>query len=185
VEELRQRTGQSDNPLLSLDFFLGRVRLVARNQPVLLLVRAQGRLEGVVYLYEKTICGLRTGYLRGFDHLTGESSVIAQEPVRASLLQVAVQQLFVQTWARVAWATVCQGAERSFTALEPTRPYLHVEASSLSREHRLKLGKTFDATLSRFGAHTRRNLRYYRRRAEKDLNASFHAELVRRKARKL
>jgi hypothetical protein len=177
VEELRQRTGQSDNPLLCLDFFLGRVRLFPRNQPVLLLVRSQGRLEGVVYLYEKTICGLRTGYLRGFDHLTGESSVIAQEQVRASLLQVAVQQLFVQTRARVAWATVCQGGERSFTAVKQVRPYLHVEASSLSREHRLKLGSTFDATLSRFGAHTRRNLRYYRRRAETDLNASFHPKL--------
>jgi Acetyltransferase (GNAT) domain len=177
VEELRQRTGQSDNPLLCLDFFLGRVQIFPRNQPVLLLVRSQGRLEGVVYLLEKTVCGVPTGYLRGFDHLTGESSVIAQEQVRASLLQIAVQQLFVQTRARVAWATVCQGATKSLTALEQVQPYLRVEASSLSREHRLKLGETFDATLSRFGPHTRRNLRYYRRRAEKDLNASFHAEL--------
>jgi hypothetical protein len=177
VEELRQRTGQSDNPLLCLDFFLGRVRLFPRNQPVLLLVRSEGRLEGAVYLLEKTVCGIPTGYLRGFDHLTGESSVIAQEQVRASLLQVAVQQLLVQTRARVAWATVCQGAEKSFTAQEKVRSYLRVEASSLSREHRLKLGETFDATLSHFGAHTRRNLRYYRRRAEKDLNASFHPAL--------
>jgi hypothetical protein len=177
VEELRQRTGQSDNPLLCLDFFLGRVRLFPRDRPVLLLVRSQGRLEGVVYLYEKMIFGIRTGYLRGFDHLTGESSVIAQEQLRASLLQVAVHQLFIQTRVRVAWATVCQGGEKSFTTLEQVRPYLRVEASSLSREHRLKLDKTFDATLSRFGAHTRRNLRYYRRRAEKDLNASFHPEL--------
>jgi hypothetical protein len=177
VEELRQSTGQRDNPLLCLDFFLGRVQLFPRNQPVLLLVRSQGRLEGVVYLLEKTVCGVPTGYLRGFDHLTGESSVIAQEQVRASLLQIAVQQLFVQTRARVAWATVCQGAAKSFTALEQVRPYLRVEASSLSREHRLKLGETFDATLSRFGAHTRRNLRYYRRRVAKDLNASFYSEL--------
>jgi hypothetical protein len=177
VEELRQRTGQSDNSLLCLDFFLGRAQLFPRNQPVLLLVRSQGCLEGAVYLLEKTVCGIPTGYLRGFDHLTGESSVIAHEQVRASLLQVAVQQLFVQTRARVAWATVCQGAETSFTALEQVRPYLRVEASSLSREHRLKLGETFDRTLSRFGAHTRRNLRYYRRRTEKDLNASFHPEL--------
>jgi hypothetical protein len=177
VEELRQRTGQSDNPLLCLDFFLGRVQLFPRNQPVLLLIRSKERLEGAVYLLEKTVCGIPTGYLRGFDHLTGESSVTAHEQVRASLLQIAIQQLFVQTGARVAWATVCQGAEKSFTALEQVRPYLRVEASSLSREHRLKLSETFDATLGRFGAHTRRNLRYYRRRAEKDLNASFHSEL--------
>jgi hypothetical protein len=76
----------------------------------------------------------------------------------------------------------CQGAEKSYTALEPVRPYLHVEASSLSREHRLKLDETFDATLSRFGAHTRRNLRYYRRRVEKELNASFHPELGQEKS---
>jgi hypothetical protein len=32
--------------------------------------------------------------------------------------------------------------------------------------------------LSRFGAHTRRNLRYYRRRAEKEINAVFQPELT-------
>jgi hypothetical protein len=179
VEQLRQYTGQSDNPLLCLDFFLGRVRLFPHNQPVLLLARSKERLEGVVYFMEKTVCGIPIGYLRGFDHLTGESSVIAREQVRASLLQIAIQQLFVQTRVRVAWATVCQGAEKSFTALQQVRPFLRVETSSVSREHRLKLAETFDATLSHFGTHTRRNLRYYRRRAEKDLNASFHAGLGR------
>jgi hypothetical protein len=93
VEELRQRTGQSNNPLLCMDFFLGRVRLFPHNQPVLLLVRSKERLKGVVCLFEKTVGGIPTGYLRGFDVLTGESSVIFQEQVRASLLQIAIQQL--------------------------------------------------------------------------------------------
>jgi hypothetical protein len=93
VGELRQRTGQGNNPLLCMDFFLGRVRLFPHNQPVLLLVRSKERLKGVVCLFEKTVGGIPTGYLRGFDHLTGESSVIAQEQVRASLLQIAIQQL--------------------------------------------------------------------------------------------
>jgi hypothetical protein len=177
IAELRERTGQTDNPLLSLDFFLGRVSLFPGNQPVVLLVRSAERLEGTVYLYEKTFCGIPTGYLRAFDHFTGESSVIAPEQTRASLLQVAIYRLFLTTNARVAWATVCQGANPLEANLQQfSRP--RVEASSTFREHRLELASTFAATLGRFGSHTRRNLRYYRRRAEKEINAVFHPELT-------
>ena len=177
IAELRERTGQTDNPLLCLDFFLGRVSLFPGNQPVVLVVRSAERLEGAVYLYEKTFCGIPTGYLRAFDHFTGESSVIAPEPVRGLLLQVAIHQLFLQTNARVAWATVCHGANPMEGSLQEfSLP--RVEASSTFREHRLKLASTFAATLGRFGPHTRRNLRYYRRRAEKEINAAFHPELT-------
>jgi Acetyltransferase (GNAT) domain len=172
IEELRERTGQVSNPLLRLDFFLGRVRLFAGNQPVVLLVRSAEGLQGAVYLYEKTFCGIGTGYLRGFDHLTGESSVVAQSQARAWILQFAIEQLFLQTHTRVAWATVSQGLAE-FAAGSREEQDVRLEISSICREHRLKLSNTFDATLSRFGQHTRRNLRYYRRRAEKELKAVF------------
>ena len=178
IAELRERAGQDDNPLLRLNFFLGRVSLFPGNLPVVLLVRSAGCLEGAVYLYEKTLCGIPTGYLRGFDHLTGESSVIAPEEVRASILQVAIHQLFLKTGARVGWATVRQGAAES---IEGGQEALHgpgVRTRSIAREYRLKLHDTFAVTLSHFGSHTRRNLRYYRRRAEKELKASFHPELT-------
>jgi hypothetical protein len=175
ISQLRQSTGQGDNPLLDLDFFLGRVSLFPGNQPVVLLVRSAQSLEAAVLLYEKTLCGIPTGYFRGFDHLTGESSVIAPQPARPFLLQVAIHHLFLQSNARLAWATVCQRAGELSAAGQPG---LRIEAASLLREHRLKLGDTFATTLSRFGQHTRRNLRYYRRRAEKDLQASFNPELT-------
>jgi Acetyltransferase (GNAT) domain len=177
ITELRERAGQSDNPLLSVDFFLARVSLFPGNQPVVLLVRSAERLEGVVFLYEKTFCGVRTGYLRCFDHLTGESSVIAQERVRAMVLKVAIHQLFVQTSARVAWATLSQGAAKPGESIAPELYPQRVNAGSICREHRIKLSETFATTLSHFGPHTRRNLRYYRRRAEKELNASYDPEL--------
>ncbi len=177
ITELLDRTGQSDNPLLRLDFFLGRVALFPGNRPVALLVRSAFCLEGVVFLYEKTFCGIPTGYLRGFDHLTGESSVIAPEELRVSFLQWAVHHLFVKTSARVAWATVRIGVAEPIAIGEPLR-HPRVEAGSASREYRLKLGDTFEAMLSHFGSHTRRNLRYYRRRAEKELEASFHPQLT-------
>jgi hypothetical protein len=178
ISELRERTGQGDNPLLCPDFFLGRVSLFPANQPVVLLVRSAERLQGVVYLYEKTFCRLPTGYLRGFDHLTGESSVIAEEHLRAAILKIAMQQLFQRTNARVAWATVCQGAANPVASSLQKLHNLRVQVNSICREHRLKLSDTFDRTLSRFGPHTRRNLRYYRRRAEKELNALFRPELT-------
>jgi len=178
ITELLERTGQGDNPLLHLDFFLGRVSLFPGNQPVVLLVRSAACLEGAVFLYEKTFCGIPTGYLRGFDHLAGESSVIAQEEVRVSILQVAIHQLFVKTGVRVAWATVRQGAAKPIANSQQQLDHLCVESGSISREYRLKLSDTFAATLSHFGPHTRRNLRYYRRRSEKELKASFHPQLT-------
>jgi hypothetical protein len=179
IAELLRRTGQDENPLLCLEFFLGRVRLFPGNEPVVLLARAAGRLEGAVYLYEKLFGAMRTGYLRGFDHLTGESTVIADERARVSLLHVAMQQLLLKTTARVAWATVCQGqGESDAVPIKQQGRIIRGEVSSLHREHRLKLSVTFAATLARFGPHTRRNLRYYRRRAEKELEAQFSPELT-------
>jgi Acetyltransferase (GNAT) domain len=178
IAELRERTGQGDNPLLRLEFFLGRVGLFRGNRPVILLVRSAQGVEGAVYLFERTFCGIPTGYLRGFDHLTGESSVIAQPEVRSSILQLAIQQLFAKTNTRVAWATVSQVATGSTKSIQPELPHPRIESRSICRWHRLKLGDTFAATLTRFGSHTRRNLRYYRRRVEKDLNASFHPSLT-------
>ena len=176
IAELRVRAGQDDNPLLGLDFFLARVRLFPGNQPVVVLVRSDERLEGVVFLYEKTFCGVRTGYLRCFDHLTGESSVIAPDHIRAKILRVAIHQLVVKTSARVAWATLSQGAAKFVESMAVESPQ-QVKAGSICREHRIKLGETFASTLSRFGAHTRRNLRYYRRRAESELNAAYDPDL--------
>jgi Acetyltransferase (GNAT) domain len=178
IAELRQRTGQGNNPLLCLNFFLGRVSIFPANVAVVLLVRAGERLEGAVYLYEKTFCGIPTGYLRGFDHLTGESSVIAHEQVRPAILRTAIHQFLVKTRARVAWATVSQGGVKSIESSWQELDHVHVHVSSIAREHQLKLSDTFAATLSHFGPHTRRNLRYYRRRVEKELNASFSPELT-------
>jgi hypothetical protein len=176
ITELLERADQGDNPLLHLDFFLGRVSLFPGNLPVVLLVRSANRLEGAVYLYEKTFCGIPTGYLRGFDHLTGESSVIAREEVCVSILQVAIHQLFLKTGARVAWATVRAGAAQPIATSQ--QDVQRLETGSISREYRLKLKDTFADTLSQFGSHTRRNLRYYRRRAEKELRTSFHPQLT-------
>jgi hypothetical protein len=179
IAELLRRTGQEENPLLCLEFFLGRVSLFPGNEPVVLLARAAGRLEGAVYLYEKLFGGMHTGYLRGFDHLTGESTVIADERARVALLQVAMQQLLLKTSARVAWATVRQGqGETDVPPIKQPGLIMRAEVSSLRREHRLKLSDTFATTLARFGPHTRRNLRYYRRRAEKELESSFNPELT-------
>ena len=177
ILELRHRSGLSENPLLALEFFLGRVSLFPRNLPVVLLVRSAQSLQAAVYLYEKTWFGFATGYLRTFDHLTGESSVIALEESRYALLQFAMHRLFRQVNVRVAWATVSLSAVPPVPNSQQRRNHIRFAVSTQRREHRLKLSESFDSTLRRFGQHTRRNLRYYRRRAEKDLNAVFYSEL--------
>lgn len=51
--------------------------------------------------------------------------------------------------------------------------------STIVRRHRVQLDGSVGDTLSRFGSHTRRNLRYYRRRAENELNIEFCEQLTR------
>ena len=103
--------------------------------------------------------------------------MIAPENARFASLQFAVNHLFLQSHVRAAWATVSLGPAELVADTQQRLKHVHFEVSSRFREHRLKLSESFDATLSRFGQHTRRNLRYYRRRAEKDLHAVFHSSL--------
>jgi hypothetical protein len=42
IAELLRRTGQEENPLLCLEFFLGRGSLFPGNEPIVLLARAGG-----------------------------------------------------------------------------------------------------------------------------------------------
>jgi GNAT acetyltransferase-like protein len=178
IAELRERTGLFDNPLLCLDFFLSRVSLFPGNQPVVLLVRSSERTEGAVYLYEKTFCTIPTGYLRGFDHLSGESSVIAEKNSRLLILECAIRGLFSQRNVVAAWATVrVDSARLSGGQLEDVDS-VRVDFSSMPRKYRLKLGDTFAATLGSIGPRTRRNLRYYRKRAEQEIKTTFEPQLT-------
>jgi hypothetical protein len=104
--------------------------------------------------------------------------VIAPEGLRASLLEIAIQQLFLRSSARIAWATVSDRVLTSSAIDSSNNGPFRIETDTITRRHRLKLSATFNDTLSRFGQHTRRNLRYYRRRAEKELRVSFHPELT-------
>jgi hypothetical protein len=178
IAELCQRSGLAGNPLLRLDFFLRRVRLFPGNRPVVLLVRSSARLEGAVYLYEKTFCALPTGYMRGFDHLSGDSCVIADENARALILECAIRGLFVEKNVVAAWATVCLGPGAAIRGRLEDADSVSVEYNSICRNYRLKLSDTFAATLDRIGPRTRRNLRYYRKRAERDIKATFDPRLT-------
>ena len=176
--ELCERTGLADNPLLRLDFFLRRVRLFPGNRPVVLLVRSSELLEGAVYLYEKTLCALPTGYMRGFDHLSGDSCVIADQDARALILECAIRGLFAEKNVVAAWATVCLGPATAIKGRQEDENSVSLEFNSICRNYRLKLGDTFAATLTRIGPRTRRNLRYYRKRAESDIKAAFEPQLT-------
>jgi hypothetical protein len=177
IAELRERSGLDHNPLLNLEFFLGRVSLFPGNQPVIVLVRASERLEGAVYFFEKTLWKIPTGYLRGFDHLSGESSVIADEPDRQRVLECAVRGLNSEKNVFAAWATVSLRGDTHTACRLSDEDTGNVKANKMGRKYRLKLGDTFDATLSRFGPRTRRNLRYYRKRAEAELKTTFESRL--------
>jgi len=64
-------------------------------------------------------------------------------------------------------------------SMDAEQRYLSRTVGVIQRKVRdtLQLGGSFNESVSRFGAHTRRNLRYYRRRVERDLECQFLAAM--------
>jgi hypothetical protein len=132
-------------------------------------------LWGAVLVYEYRVLGIRSSLFTASDY-NGNRAVIAPAKLR-----------------RRVSASVCRylmdrGAQIVLLNLEPGSPdscqrcFEGAMAGSTKRwwgTQRREVGgtialhKTFDATLARMGKHTRRNMRYYRRKAEAEVGCSF------------
>ncbi len=131
-------------------------------------------LLGAVLIYEYRFAGLPTGIF-ATDDVSGTRTVIASASSRFELAQRATAQLMRRN-AAIVFASVDQ------EAAAPEPPVL----AGARFAHRtrwiptsLALSDTIESTLAQFGTRTRRNLRYYRRRAVTELGAQFipHAQL--------
>jgi hypothetical protein len=150
------------------------VLIASRSDVGVLELRAED-LRGAVLLYEYRVMGFGSRLFTTCD-FNGHRAVIAPPALRT---QVS--------------ATVCrylmeQGANLVLLSLQPGSAescQICFENSMVGERKRwwttqtrkvgatIALQPTLDATLARMGKHTRRNLRYYRRKAEADLEYSF------------
>lgn len=178
---LCRKTGQAgamDALEVSLDKPASRAKI-----PYLLLVGAPNTtdwdsvtaddLDGAVLIYEYKLAGRGTGVF-ATDDVNGDGTVIAPDYIRTDVAEVACQTL-LDRGARTVMMTLEGNIEARGGPASRADWAQSIRMSTRTREvpYFLPLGDTLDATLATLGRHTRRNLRYYRRRLETELGAVF------------
>lgn len=182
LQALAERTAQP-GAMHWLSYFLDKAVAGCRVPYLVLLLQPekhQGEslraddLQAAALFFEYRICGVRTGAYTTGDAV-GFNSVIAPFADRTQVAAVALRAL-VKGGARVVLATY-----EGHKAAQPREALANLpglQAASRQRyvERSLKLHPTMEATLAQMGKHTRSNLRYYRRRLEKQMTLKFVAE---------
>jgi hypothetical protein len=136
---------------------------------------------GVLLIFEYSAMGQGTGAFATKDR-SGRSTLVALPGCEQRVFALVMQAL-VQRGARVVLVSYRRGGQEGEWAQSPlgVRAGKPVVARWAVRERAtpgyLPLEKTFDETLAKIGQRTRSNLRYYRRRAEKQLGCTFHPEI--------
>ncbi len=178
-----------------LGFFLSKPGAMTRVPHLLLVSRGKmfdaknpqlEELWGVLLIFEFRTMGWPTGGFATNDR-SGRSTLLALPGYEHEVMALAVKAL-MKLGARVALVSYRNESQGQAQVLHaPEKPLLQVEAGQwrvarwATRERSiagyLPLETTFDATLAKIGQRTRSNLRYYRRRAEKQLGCTFHPEV--------
>jgi Acetyltransferase (GNAT) domain len=145
------------------DYFVPR--LAATHRPRVVLCFEHGRLVGVVYTQQRTVAGAGTGWLFGGDKM-GRGLVLAAPEREAEVLATACDHLLRHGAHALRFRWRSTGHE-ALPILRLERQGIQVWCRSEFRPNGdwLHLGTDYRAFLERLGPRTRRNLRYYRRRA--------------------
>jgi hypothetical protein len=184
LAELSRRTGQ-ENALDSLEYLLGGPTMRGKT-PYLVLVGLRagvsgelataGDLEGAVLLHEYQIAGRGARVFATHD-ITGQRTVFAPAAIRIQVAQIAACALAEQGALMALISIEGKVQPEGLEGLQELSADLHSSCRLALRTrampHDLVVEASFQATLANLGKHTRRNLRYYRRRAEADLGSTF------------
>ena len=146
------------------EYFLPR--LYDRAEPRVVACYEGGTLVGLVYTYEVRFWRLCTGYAFGGDGM-GRGLLLCAPARENEILAAAINLLLDHGLhaLRLDWTPWCSdGSPR----LEIGRPQAHIKMLADPRTDGdwLTLEPDYDQFLAGLGSHTRRNLRYYRRKAE-------------------
>ena len=169
IEDLSERAGQSDDFTIIPAYFLSRIRAKKARPYVVAVYDSNSRLIGVIYGARRCLFGVPVGIVECGD-ACGDGSIISLEESFNELVETAIRTILSERFvylARLSWNSGAFGARGR--ELEPERTG-NVLTRAFVRElwHDLGLEQTYDLFLGRLGSQTRRNMRYYRRRAEQN-----------------
>jgi len=174
-----------------LPYFLSKPGLLRRVPKLYLVVKRKGLkpeqitvddLAGTVLLYEFEFYSVGTGMFATNDR-SGRGTLLAPKCERARIA-VRVSRMILNRGAHAVLLSFQgqvgeHGSPVPFEAVGRVRrsPFARAAVRTRSVPAFLPLQPTYDATLATLGQKTRRNLRYYRRRAESELGCQFLPEL--------
>ena len=152
------------------------------NTPILDLEKLTADdLVGAVLLYKYTVLGFGVGAFTSNDR-SGRGTLVAPIDLRSKVAEF-VSRTLMSRGAMAVLITFCDEGTTDKTGELEGSQLSHSSAGEnktarwVRRERDvpgyLLLESTFDATLAKIGQRTRSNLRYYRRRAEKQLGCTF------------
>jgi hypothetical protein len=129
-------------------------------------------LKGAALAYEYKILGLPSRVFSTSD-FNGSRTVIASAEMRPRL-SALICRCLLKHGAQVVFLSFAEDSEEDYRRV-PVAGNQKYWWATQTREvgATIVLKKTFDATLAHLGKRTRRNLRYYRRKAEAELNWIF------------
>lgn len=184
LEALAERCDQA-GAMHWLPYFLDRAVTGCRTPLLVLRLRTEcgpgvplkpDDLEAAAMFFEYRILGLRIGAVATADAV-GFTSVIAPGGERTRMAGAAARAL-IERGAAVVLAT-CEGdAPLVQLSRFPTLAYARFAFQQRSVGRVLPLLASLDATLAQMGKSTRFNLRYYRRRLEREHRCEYVADAV-------
>ncbi len=174
ADSLARTVVKEPNATYTPDYFLPRMG-TARS-PRVVACYEDRKLIGVLYAEERCFFGFRTGFVFGGDFM-GRGLVLASPEREAEVVATACDRLLATGVhaIRFYW----RGTGREATPLIPLQSRdIKVWCRSQYREEGdwLTLAPSYEQFLARLGAHTRRNFRYYRKKAE-ELGYSYDSNL--------
>ena len=145
------------------EYFLAR--MASSSRPSVVACHEAGKLVGVMYVKERRLYGIPTGWCFGGDE-TGRGLVTAKPEQESEVITRSCQFLLDHGMhaLRLRWRCIDRAA------LAPGIVGSGLQVVSRTEEQPegdlLELPDGYETFLSGIGPHTRRNLRYYRRKAE-------------------
>ena len=182
-----ERCGQSGS-MHDLAYFLSKPGALPRTAHLLLVGPADlnpenpdlDDLVGSVLIFEQRVCGIRVGAFATNDR-SGRSTLIALAKDRCRVAALTSRALLDRGARLILMSFRASEQAESDAEIDPAllglAPNGKVAARWAQRERiipgYLPLSNSVDGTLAAIGVRTRRNLRYYRRRAEAELGCVF------------
>lgn len=157
IDRLRSALGQKDDVLVDPLHFLAGTDDTRRSCTV--ASWADDELVGVLYATEHWVFGVRSGYAIGGDY-AGRGVLLCRPEFETSVLTASITHLFSAGVHSLHLRLVPQDLA------EPEIKGIDVKCLDATIPgDTMKLPPTFDEFLASLGKHTRRNVRYYTRRA--------------------